>query len=84
MVVGEVKVKEKGKNKNMVFPDQKLRKGKQHEEKSFILPKCLESFTSCVEDVSELPKYDGIEGRELGTNSALEILRLAHFILRII
>ena len=64
----------KNKTKNMVFPDQKMRKGKQHEDKSFILPKCLESFTSCVEDVSELPKYDGVEGRGLGTNSVPKYL----------
>jgi hypothetical protein len=44
----------------MVFPDQKARKGKKQEEKSFRLPKCLESFESCVEDA--------IEGRALGTN----------------
>ena len=61
------KGKGKAKTKNMVFPDQKLTKGKkQKDEKSFILPKCLESFESCVEDLSNLPKDDGVEGRELG------------------
>merc|ERR1719322_1977866 len=39
------KGKGKAKTKNMVFPDQKSRKGKK--QKSFILPKCLESFQSC-------------------------------------
>ena len=61
------KGKEKMKTKNMVFPDQKMRKGKkQKDEKSFILPKCLKSFESCVEDVSDLPMDDEVEGRELG------------------
>ena len=39
----------------------KMRKGKQKDEQSFILPKCLESFKSC-----QMPKSDGPEGRELG------------------
>ena len=58
------KGKGKAKTKNMVFPDQKLRKGKK--QKSFNLHKCLESFQSCVEDVSDLPMDDEVEGRALG------------------
>ena len=57
----ERKGKPKEKTKNMVFPGQKMRKGKQKDEKSFILPKCLESFESC-----QMTKSDGPEGRELG------------------
>ena len=49
LVIGEVKAK----TKNMVFPDQKIREGKDEEQTSFILPKCLKSFNSCVEDVDE-------------------------------
>ena len=77
LVVGEVlsialdqsnsKNKEIEKSRKMVFPGQKKSKISEmnfsdgKETKSFRLPKCLESFQSCVEDMEGMP-----EGRELG------------------
>ena len=55
----------KQKTKNMVFPGQKKNKDSENDTsvKSFRLPKCLESFDSCVEDVDEMQGQ--AEGREL-------------------
>ena len=53
-----------GKNKNnrpMVFPGQKKSNVSEKEKllNAFRLPKCLESFESCVEDMNGV-----LEGRE--------------------